>query len=79
MDEYADRMGATSSVRYGQIYWGDHLTLVAATEVFECTITVYSSLDSWKTPKIFKPLQAETATTRHLIIAHLYEFHYMSC
>eukprot|EP00662_Eupelagonemidae_sp_cell21_P048882 gene48882-biopygen94116 len=55
-DQYLDRMEATSAVRFGRVYWGDHLTLHAAAAEFECNIVLFSTLESWQQPREFRAL-----------------------
>lgn len=55
--------------------WGDHLTLVAMSRMFNCAITVVE--DSNDPPTIISPPNAETVDAE-FTLAHYGEIHYES-
>jgi len=57
-------------------YWGDHLVLIGAAEVFQCNIEILSSVDSNDPitkiePKLQKPKKS-------IYLVHYHEMHYNS-
>ena len=58
--------------------WGDNLTLHAVAGVFRCTIRVWSSLASWQTSKVLRPLDGTVPGPMELLLGHYHELHYAS-
>ncbi|EGC28943.1 hypothetical protein DICPUDRAFT_159545 [Dictyostelium purpureum] len=56
--------------------WGDHLTLVAAAELYKTNITIISSVASQNS--FFIEIKPRIKSDRNIILSHFSEFHYGS-
>lgn len=59
--------------------WGDHLTLVAATEVYGVTITILSNLEDRGTGQYITTITPRSKkSTQNIYLSHWHEMHYNS-
>jgi len=59
--------------------WGDHMTLIAATEVFKCTILILSSVQTGASSDPITVIEPKKASSdRVILLSHLHELHYGS-
>lgn len=56
--------------------WGDHLTLIAAAEVFNCTIVIFSSMPGNDYITEIVPFKGENENGKTLFLSHYAEFHF---
>lgn len=60
--------------------WGDHLTLMAAAEVFNTNIYIISSIETDDESKSITLISPKSNNaTHHIYLSHYHDFHFNYC